>query len=399
MPVSARAAQPAADAPPIDPDLSTEKMGRVGLLHVRPFGLLKDVGYDDNIKLEAESREGDTTATAGIGLESLLLMGDRGGIRLQQELDYVAFQRNTDLNHWNGASRARGILLLKRLSLSLEDRYNSERERPNNEIDQRLRRTNHALTGALRSLGQGRLAVKSYLRRERIDYASEDSQFDDVGQRLNREETTLTAVGELRVLPKTTLTLEGDIARIAFDDQDSERDTRQHTILPGVRFDPAALVQGELRAGPSRLVARERQGADYRGIVGDGRVSARLGRASRVKATLERDVEFSMLADNLYYVATGWSAAYEQFFSRHVSGEVSYGRGLNHYPKVVSRAGTPPFQGIRDDRLRTYQAAIRYRASAQMALEISAHRVRRDSTDNFYDRERNFYTFGTSISF
>ena len=129
MPMSARAAQPAADAAPIDPDLSTEKMVRAGPFHVRPFLILKDIGYDDNVRFEAQTREGDATATAGGGLDALILAGDRGGLRLSQEVDYVAFQTQTELNHWNGSARARGILLLKGLQLSLEDQFRSERER------------------------------------------------------------------------------------------------------------------------------------------------------------------------------------------------------------------------------------------------------------------------------
>src|SRR5574341_439499 len=96
---SARAAQSAGDGPPLDPDLSTEKMVRAGPFHIRPFVLLKDIGYDDNVRFEAQAREGDATATAGGGLDALLLAEDRGGLRLFQEVDYVAFQTQTDLNH------------------------------------------------------------------------------------------------------------------------------------------------------------------------------------------------------------------------------------------------------------------------------------------------------------
>ena len=44
----------AAEAP-ADPDLSTEGMRRLGPLHARPMLIFKDVGYDDNIRFEAQT--------------------------------------------------------------------------------------------------------------------------------------------------------------------------------------------------------------------------------------------------------------------------------------------------------------------------------------------------------
>ena len=395
---SARAAS-SWDAQPVDPDLSTERMVRTGPFHIRPFILVKDIGYDDNVRFEAQEREGDATATAGGGLDALILAGDRGGLRLSQEVDYVAFQTQTTLNHWNGSARARGILLLKRLQLSLEEHFRSERERPSAEIDQRVRRENNALTAALKTLGLGRMGLEAFARGERIDYATEDQALEQAVDRLNRDEATLSLVGQMRLRPKTTFLLEGRVSRSAFDDRSLRRDARKRAVLPGVRFHPSASIQGELRGGPLVLDARDRSASDYRGMVGEGNLSTRLGRAARLKGTFARDVQFSTLTNNLYYVGTSWSGAFEQYFSRRLSGEVSYGRSLNHYPVVVTRAGVIPFQGIRDDRFREYRATVRYRPNPGMTMEASAYRLDRDSTDDFYDRARNFFAVGSTFSF
>ena len=133
--------------------------------------------------------------------------------------------------------------------------------------------------------------------------------------------------------------------------------------------------------------------------MGEGHLATRLGRAARLKGSFDRDVTFSIFQGNLYFVATSWSAAYEQFFSRRLSGELAYGRTVNHYPEETVPSIDDPFQGIRDDRLTDYHATVRYRANPQITVEASAYRVIRDSTDDFYDRVRNFYTFGTTYSF
>ncbi|MGH9798549.1 MAG: outer membrane beta-barrel protein, partial [Candidatus Polarisedimenticolia bacterium] len=280
-------------AAPVDPDLSTDGLRRAGPFHLRPYVLLKDAGYDDNIRFDAAARRGDRTATAGLALDGLLLFGDRGGLRFNQELDYVAFGRETDLNHWNGSARARGLLKVRKALLFLEDRFGSVRERPNTEIDQRLRRDSNAVTAGIRSLREGRLGYRASVRRESIEYASGEPGTEAIVRRLSRDESALVVTGELRVRPKTTLLLEGAVEEIAFEDPAESRDARARSLLPGVRFDPSAAIQGEFRLGRIALDSLDRPGGDFDGTIGWGAVSARVGAAGRLKTRFRRDVEFS----------------------------------------------------------------------------------------------------------
>ncbi len=394
---AALACGPVAAQEAADPDLSTEGMRRAGPFYLRPFVLLKDVGYDDNIRLDAQHPEGDLTATAGSGLAAVVLAGDRGGLNLFQQFDYVSFRDNSDLNHWNSSSRARGVLLLKRAALSVEERYTSQRERPNTEVDRRLRRDENALSLGARSRGRGRLGWGARAGHERVGYTSEDAESEIAARRLDRDERSLSLSGELRILPKTTFLLEGVVESIEFNSAAEARDGRAVSVLPGLRFDPSASVQGEIRFGVTEFEALDRDGADYRGPVGEGRLSARLGSRGRLKGTFVRELVFSTLAENLYFIGTQWSGAYEQFFSRRLSAEISYGRGLNHYPEPVAGAGSATFE--RDDRLRTYQAAVRYRLDRRLLFTLMAQRLERDSSDDRFDRERNLYVMGTQYDF
>jgi hypothetical protein len=382
-----------------DPDLSTEGTRRAGPFHLKPVLFLKDVGYDDNIRFDSQENEGDTTGTAGASLQALLLTADRGGLVLSQEVDYVAFSRNTDLNHWNGFTRARGIFLLKSLEVSLEDRFASVRERPNTEIDQRLRSHDNALTAAIRTRSASRLGMRAYLRHERIDYSSEDSGYSQNADNLDRDETALSVVSEMRLLPKTTFLLEGLVERIEFTDPDQRGSHRAVSILPGVRFDPSATLQGEIKVGVKSFNAIESTDADTRLTVGEAHLATRLGHAARLKLEYSRDLVYSVVEGNLYFVGTEGSAAVEQFFSRRLSGEVLYGRGSNRYPVAIAATATDPFAGIRDDRITRYQISLRYRVSDQLAIVASGSRLLRDSTDDLFDRTRNLYAFGSTYGF
>jgi putative beta-barrel porin BBP2 len=381
----------AADVP-LDPDLDTQNLRRAGPFQIRPFLLLKEVGYDDNIRLESQEPEGDTTATGGVGMDAFLRAGDRGGLRLFQEFDYVAFGQNSDLNHWNRSTRARGIFLLKRMILSAEDRLTSVQERPNNEIDERLRRQNNVITVAGRTVTKGRLGARTHVRHEHIEYDTGDAFSSQVAERLNRDQNAFSLAGELRLLPKTTFTLEGVFERMDFEDDSEGRDSRARSALAGFRFDPSAALQGEFKVGVIRLTARERPESDFRGTIGEAALGTKLGRKARLKGTFARDLVFSTGAENLYYIGRNWTAAYEQFFSHRVSAELLYGRGLNHYPLPVGTL-------FRDDHITTGQLSVRHRINEHLSFHVTGQRLKRDSTDDTLDRERNFYGFGLNYSF
>jgi hypothetical protein len=391
---SARAAEP-----PPDPDLSTKDLRPAGPFYVRPFLRLQSVGYDDNIRFDSAERQGDYTATVVPGFRSLLLARHRGGLLVDQEFGYVAFRDHTELNHWNAQTRARGILLLKPAILSLEDRYRTERERPNTEIDRRVRGTTNAVTAEVRTRREGRLGGRAHVRNNAIRYGSTEDG-DEISRRLDRDERTLAAAAEFRIRPRTTLILEAALDDVNFrrtDSNGNERDTGAVSIMPGLRLAPSAPVQGEIKAGVIHLDALGDIGQDYRGSIYEGGISARLGHVARLKLNARRDLPFSLLDDNLYAVRRSWSAAFEEFFSRRLSAEITYGRSFSHYPEKVTRTGSEPFSGIRDDRLITYGASIKYRLGNQTALTVLAEHQKRDSTDDFQDESRNFFALGTTI--
>jgi len=389
-------APPAArgDEPLRDPDLSTEGMRPLGPLRVRPFILVKDVGYDDNITFDSSQPLGDWTATAALGARAVLPMGDRGGILLQHESDYVAFLKYTDLNHLDGVTRAKAIGFLRDVEVWLEGSYASIEGRPTTEFLERIRQRVHALTTGARSLGEGRLGWSGYLRRERFSHGPGSGEAEATYQNLDRAEGTLSLTGVLKILPKTSLTLEGRRERISDEGSAQDRDARVTTILPGIEMDPSAPLQAAIRIGVARLEASEWGGATSSGCaVGEGNLTARLGGSGRVRAVVSRALEASASDTYLYYLANAWSAGYEQFFSQRWSAEILHGRGLNDYPEASASAPGP----ARRDRFETWEGAVRCRLEGGLMLTAVARRDQRDGTSGHM--ERGFYTVGASLDF
>jgi len=397
-----------ADEVPVDPDLSTEGTRRAGPLHFRPYLLLRQLGYDDNIQYTTVKPVGDTVMTLAPGIAALLRTGRRGGVFMSQEFAYTAFANHSELNHWDSQTRLKGMFLTRQMSLSLEDSYSSIRARPNLEIDQRIRQKVHSITAALNTLWTGRVGLETYVRRENFRYEQEGDDTCGPGgtgttcsslirAKLNRHENRFSALGTVRILPKTRLTIEGRIERTDFEVANELRNTRAIAVLPGLRFDPAAAIQGSFYLGVLSLVAPNQPRADWQGLIGKGTLGLRTGNFGRITGTYGRDLEFSAELNNLYFISTHWTADYDYFFSRRMSAGVLYGNGLHDYPNEVRFFdGTA---GIRQDDFTTYQLSIGYRAGKEMSVTAQVSRLMRDSTEDYWDLTNTRYWIGTGYFF
>jgi hypothetical protein len=291
------------------------------------------------------------------------------------------------------------MLVLKKALLSVENVFSYTRERPNTEIDQRVRLRDNVVETAARSLTSGFLGGRASLKYQSLDYGSDEQDLEIGQERLDRTEKSVSAAAVMHILPKTDFILEGILTDIDFDSDAEGRDSDVDTVLAGFEFDPSASLQGRFMVGTTDLVAPARPESNARETVGEAELSTRLGSRSRGRGTYERSLIFSVFQQNLYFIGTYWSAAYEYFFSRRLSGELLYGEGTNEYPLPVIRGGADPFLGLREDDLTSYQIAVRYRTSSMVMFEVKAYRLERDSNDDFWDKSRNFYTFGYTYAF
>jgi Putative beta-barrel porin 2 len=384
---------------PEDPDFATEGMRRAGRVFFQPYVTLRDVGYDDNVTFSARNPVADTTATLAPGVSALIRTGHRGGLLVGQEFGYVAFGSNPQWNYWDSHSRVKGVFKAKHVSLSLEDRYDYARRRPSLEVDARVREKRNVLVASIATRGTGRVGGTFLIGHERLRYPVENEALEYIGERLNRDGRSVAAIGTVQVLPKTTLLLEGNIERLAYAEPGQDRDSRMSQVLAGLRFDPSAFLQGTFQVGAATFKPLDRKEGEYRGVVGNGQLSLRVGSRGRIQGSLGRDLIPSTTLENLYFISTSWSAGYETFFSRSVSAMFSYGRRLHHYPQEMLLSQSPVSFGTRDDRIRTSRAEIRYHANPQMQFTAGINRVELRSTQDFTDMSRTLYVVGTTYAF
>ncbi|MBI4169052.1 MAG: outer membrane beta-barrel protein [Acidobacteria bacterium] len=349
----------AADIGRRDPDMKTERARRLGPFHVQPYFLVRQMGYDDNVLLAGGEGDGAFTATLGPGARAILKLGGRAALLLAEELDFVYIADHPELNHLNNGLRAKADYLLGPFVLYADSRRNSSRERLNAEVDFRVRTVSvgHAVgfRGDLSSrLSAGMQVARQDLRfgtgadPEEVLAGGADRQAQLLALReLSRTESGVTASVGYRVLPKTTVALEGWIGRADFDDPASGRDTRDRRLSLQITMAPSAALTGSVKVGRLRLKALQRDDPGFTGFVGEGSLRFRLSGRSSARVRYGRSVAFSTFGENLYFVATGWRLTYAHHLSRRWSFELEHGRDTNDYPLPLLQG--PAVRLRRDD--------------------------------------------------
>lgn len=383
----------------LDPDLKMERSRRLGPFHVQPYFRIKQAGYDDNVFLVKDGREGAFTATLGPGLKAVLLAGRRAAVLVTDDLDYVHFANTSELNHFNNALRAKLDLFLGRFLLYADSRYESSRERLNAEVDFRVR---HAVVGqAVGVKGQfgSRLTAGVQVGRQDFSFGPAANAEEVAGggtdrqaqlealSALERVESEASAFVAYRVLRKTSVGIEVSEGRAEFEDPQSQSDARSRRTYFTMSFSPSAFLTGSLRLGRLRLEPEERPDDGFNGPVGDAALGYRVSSRSHARLRYGRNVVFSAQSDNLYFITEGWRAGYANALSDRWSVELEHGQERVDYPTPMalsSGSGT----AVRSDRITINALAGLFRVQPGTRVGLRLEQWNRASTFELEEARR-----------
>ena len=389
-----------------DPDFSLEDTLKAGPFHVAPFFYLRDVGYDDNVRLGTDDKQGDYTLTIGPGARAVMPMGRRAALAFWDELDYVMYATQTDLNSVNNTLKAKGHLYLGHLTPYLEGEQYNIRQRPNFEIDFRIRDiTTEGRLGA-RYKPEGRLAfdvamvsTDYHYELGNIDVPSDLSDVDAEAiarsavtsiRRLERTETGGRLGARLKIRPRTTLLV--DVEREDVDFQyltaTASRDSIAHAGMLGLEFDPSGSFLGYLKLGVKDLNPDSQNLEGFHGPIADMAVSLRVLGRGDIRAGYRRNTGFSTLGDNLYYILDRKGLGYEHYVTGRLSLGAEYALNELDYP-VDLEGQVPPHR--KDDVVES-RLTVKYRFGPSLRVGLAFSRWDRDSTIDSEDEDRNTIT-------
>jgi len=404
-----------------DPDFSFEDTVKMGPFHATPFLVIKDLGYDDNIRLTPEGRQtGDYSVTIGPGARAVVPFGRLTALSLWNEIDYVAYANETDLNTVNGEFRGKLHFYLRDFIVFADGKYRSYRERPDDEIDFRMRHhTGDARAGFTwrRPNERGRIDLYRQSIRENFSTSSEPNvppEFDgdlaaDAGERraesLDREEDYLWVDTRLKIRPRTSLLFDFQTGGIDFDEDDTNRDSTVVATTAGFEFDPSGPLRGYIRGGIKHLEPDDSRLEGYSGPIGRAQLYWRALDRALVKFLYKRDTVPTSLGENIFALTDTKGLGYEHFFTRRISVELGRSIADNSLPTELSDLSSCTGTGsgivcdekLREDRVTTDTFTVRYAMRPGVKIGLVLRRWDRESNFDLEDVTRN--TIYTTVEY
>ncbi len=378
----------------LDQDFPTEGMIRWGPFRVRPYLLVKDTGYDNNVYLDDTNPVSDFTSTGEAGFRLITFFSDRAALMAEERLDYVWFAQNTSQNHFNNGFRTRANVYTKRLTYFADFQSTSIKERPSTaEFDFRIRLYQSSLgAGARYERPHSSLEVR--LGKDRYRYVSDTPEGQNIPAYENRTEDRLTVTGRQKILPKTTFLLEWEGRGIAFDDPLGQpKNSQARRISTGFEFDPTGFLQGAVKIGRENLVPDDSKSEPFHGLVGEAALLYRATNRTNLEGRWRRNTGFTIAINNVYYVYSAYGATLTQFLTARVAGEMGFDQEQVAYPEPTDQCSVDGSQCVfgvlRTDQFRTYFVGASYRFNNQTRMGFRLGSWRRTSTIDFLDRKRN----------
>jgi hypothetical protein len=349
---------------------------RFGPLAVTPKVELKNLGWDSNVFNETGDPKSDFTATVSAPIDWWLRLG-RARLHGVDTFEGVYFAEYTNQGGFNQKHELTFLVPLNRIRPYVGGSYLSTNDRPGYEINERIRHTEAGgYTGAV-----VRLAAKVDLdisgRQTTYRYEEEADASIYYSETLDRRIENYGAQLRYKVTSLTTLTLLGDSVRERYT-QAVDRDNDGFRVLPGVEFDPAALIKGKAQAGYRKLDTRAPGMPDFSGLVANLELSYVLLGRTRFTVGASRDIHFSYSVTEPFYVQPGFTLGVTQ----QVAGPwdvQARGAWYKLEYQQVDTGGLEATTPDRVDRYETYGGGIGYRVGRDIRVGLNLDYVRRES--------------------
>ena len=356
-----------------------------------PFGLnptlaVTNLGVDDNIFNASTDPQSDFTFTvtprlqAGLRSGKVFLSGTLAtGLVYYKEFDD---QRSVDY-----ATDGRVDVDLGWFRPYALASYLDTHERLNAEVDIRAPRTQTTLAAGTRMVISPKAGVVLDLRRSTLEFP--DGTFFEgvpINRTLNNETRTVEGGLELYLTPLTTFSVMASHQTDRFDESPG-RDSDTFRVLPSIRMEAPAIVQGSLAVGYRRFSVFDPETPDYSGLVMQGSLTHTFAELTKVDLTLARDVQYSFEESEPYYLTTGFRVGVTQQLGE--SFDVRGVAGLDRLEyREEATSGVP--NDSRIDRVSVFGAGIGYRFQANLRTGLDVEFGKRTSEvpDRQYDRTR-----------
>jgi hypothetical protein len=372
--------------------------------------VIDNIGYDDNVFLTADPEQAESDFIIGLGpeIKAQTRFGPNMALTLEDRLAGEIFLRNSGLNHADNKFAAQYDLLLGPVLLTTRGSWDTNRQRPNSEIDDRTRSNTRDLSQSFRLFLSSRIDLLARLGERRYRYTDEDrfvtidpdgdgvGERVTIGQALDRtEESVRTEIG-WRMSRGIRLFVSWSDTDIEFDYKPAGRDARDERTTFGAELSPLASLRGRIEFGTAELRGTnpDFDFLPFDGTVAEISVSYLPTGNTRITARRRSDVRFSTFDRNLFFEETATGLSGESFLGRTWGLQAGWENRELRYPEENTLFS--PLGEKRRDDIRDVYAGFVFRLSGDTELGIRFGRRDRDSnSEQFIDKQRYVITTGS----
>ena len=378
------------------PDPRSEAKVHLGPVYLTPALAVKEFGVDTNV-FNNDRPQRDFTFTLAPHVDVWVPFARRGLLTTSVTTDLVYYQQYASERSIDPELKVRGDLFLNRITLFAEPSYLRSRQRLNYEVDARAQREERQLRAGGTVRVTPKLSVEIAGQQSTTEFGA-DETFNDVSLRetLNSTTSGVSATVRHKATPYTTLALRAHVATDRFEFTPL-RDSDSMRIMPGVEFNPRALVSGTAYVGVRRFQPKSEALQPFSGVVMAASLSYTLLGSTRFLFTANRDVTYSYEPSQPYFVVDG----YGMTVSRQLVGRTDITAGVDRhtygYRDLLLPGALPVDQG-RVDVTRTWLTTFGYRVGRSMRVGVGgAYRERRSSSTLIHDY--NGFRFISTIDY
>ena len=328
--LSARVTSTSAQAPAKAGGPTAESI-RLGVFSIDPRLRLTNIGIDTNVFNKAENPERDTTATVATGTDVWLRTG-RGMFTLSGDSEYVYFQKFASERSLSSRAGVGYEFKFNRLRLFTFAATRDLKQRPNDEISDRVRQYGNELGGGLdaRMLSKGLLRLE--LRRQRTGF-NDNAVYEgfSLKEQLNRTAEVAEVSWRQQLTALTTF-----VTRASHEREESEfqpvRNAESYRINTGFELAEFALIRGTVNVGYHELRAdRPDVLPEYSGLTANINVAYTAPSRTRLQAGVERELRQSYQAMSPHYVQFAWTGTITQRVFGRWDVQLTGGRARQDY--------------------------------------------------------------------
>ncbi len=357
-------------------DPRTDARIHVGPFYLTPTLILRDLGVDSNVYNEAGEQKSDFTFDLAPHADVWMPIGRRLLFTTSASLGVIYYQTYSRERAIGGDLSASAEILLKRISLSVGGSRGETRQRPNYEIDARVRRDEQSVSVGANVRIFRKLSLGLSGRKFETDF-DQDAVFLGIQLRdtMNRRSTSATGTVRYQWTPYTTVLARTEVTTEIFPfapirDSDSVRFTS------GFEFKPRALISGTASFGFRHMQTRHDEVPDFRGAVLAAQLSYTLLGSTRFTFSGNRDLAYSIDPLYPYFLIDSYGIS----IRRQIAGKFDATSGLHRhqhdYQKLL-QLGRP--QPDRQEVIYNWSGSLGYRLGRDKRLGFGIQRWQRNS--------------------